>query len=53
MHTDTTHELCELRAVDHSWVRYFGGLKLIIADGELGLDSEEARQWLDRISCDV
>jgi len=37
-----------ITAISQDWIRPFGGMKLLIADGEKGLDSEQVRQFLDR-----
>ncbi|MDA8583231.1 hypothetical protein N9L68_03335 [bacterium] len=42
-----------IRSISRDWIRFFGAPKLIVADGETGLDSEEARQWFDRIRSEV
>ena len=42
-----------IRSIHRDWFRFFGAPKLIVADGETGLDSEEVRQWLDRIRSEV
>ena len=33
-----------IRAIDRDWVRFFGPPRVIVVDGEKGLDSEEVRQ---------
>ena len=42
-----------IRAIDKDWVRIFGPPRLIVADCETGLDTEEVRQWLDRLPSEV
>ena len=32
-----------------NWIRYFGPMKVLVADGEKGLASEEVAQFLDRV----
>ena len=36
-----------ITALSQDWIRPFGGMKLLIADGEKGLDSEQLGQFLD------
>lgn len=40
-------------AIDMYWIRFFAPPNLIVADGEAGLDSEEVRQWPDRLPLTV
>ena len=38
-----------IEAVATTWIRPYGPMRVLIADGESGLASEETAQWLDRI----
>lgn len=42
-----------IRSISRDWIRFFGAPNLIVADGEKGLDSEEAKQWLDRFHSEI
>ena len=42
-----------ITAISQDWIRPFGGMKLLIVDGEKGLDSEQARQLLDRTGVEL
>ena len=35
--------------ISANWLRPYGPMRVLIADGESGLASEEAAQWLDRV----
>ena len=37
-----------IKSITCDWIRPFGGMKVLIADGEKGLASEEVSRWLDR-----
>ena len=37
-----------IRAITTDWLRPFSAPRVLIADGESGLTTEEASQWLDR-----
>ena len=37
-----------IKAIAQDWIRTHGPMKVLIADGEKGLASEEVSQWLDR-----
>ena len=42
-----------IRSIANGWIRLFGPPKLLLVDGESGLDSEGCRQWLDRIGSEI
>ena len=39
-----------IEAIATTWIRQHGPMRVLIADGESGLASEETAQWLDRVS---
>ena len=42
-----------IRCIHRFWFRFFGAPKLIIADGETGLDSEEVKRWPDIMRSEI
>ena len=42
-----------IEAIMTEWVRPYGGMLVLIADGESGLASEEVAQYLDRLSIEL
>ena len=42
-----------IEAIATTWFRQHGLMRILIADGESGLASEEVAQWLDRISVEL
>ena len=38
-----------ISSISDNWLRPYGPMRVLIADGESGLASEEAAQWLDRV----
>ena len=42
-----------IEAIATTWIRPHGPVRVLIADGENGLASEETAQWLDRVSVEL
>ena len=41
--------LLSVEAIMTHWIRHFGPMEVLVADGETGLVSEEVAQFLDRV----
>ena len=42
-----------IEAIATTWIRPYGPMRVLIADGESGLASEETAQWLDRVNVEL
>ena len=40
--------MSRIQAITSDWIRHRGGIRVLVADGEMGLASVEVAQWLDR-----